>query len=114
MNKLVKKLIKSAPDSFITDEFLRRFDEDLNLEELEDEEVKVIMGELANIDGLSKYLLGILKNDRIRHFNSLGDTQNIVRGAFLRTQWLYKKIGDVNEKRSTGKKKISFKSPRHG
>jgi hypothetical protein len=56
------------------------------------EEEKVILTELSKIEGLQDYLRALLARDMRLHFTCPKEQQDLVRGAYFRTEWLAKKI----------------------
>ena len=56
------------------------------------EDEKLILTELSKIDGLQEYFRALLARDIRLHFTCPKDQQDLVRGAYFRTEWLSKKI----------------------
>lgn len=56
------------------------------------EEERLILTELAKIEGLQEYLRAIMARDMRMHFTCPANQQDLVRGAYYRTEWFAKKI----------------------
>lgn len=61
------------------------------------EDEKVILTELSKIDGLQEYFRALLARDMRLHFTCPKDQQDLVRGAYFRTEYLVKKIKEHSE-----------------
>ena len=57
-----------------------------------------IMSELAKIDGLHEYLRAVMARDMRLHFTSPKEQQDLIRGAFFRTEYFSKRISKTNNK----------------
>lgn len=63
------------------------------LEDLIDvDDEKRIFTELSQIDGLQEYLRALLAKDMRQHFTCEKQHQDMVRGAYFRTEYISKKI----------------------
>lgn len=60
------------------------------------DEEKLILVELSKIDGLQEYLRALMARDMRFHFASKKEEQDLIRGAYFRTEYLAKKIKSVN------------------
>ena len=56
------------------------------------EEERLILIELSKIEGLQEYLRALLARDMRLHFTSAKEQQDLIRGAYFRTEWLAKKV----------------------
>ena len=109
IQKLKQKLLHFLTDKEIETEFLKRYNEDILTEEIEEKEEKRILDDLKKIEGIEDFLKSILKKDRIRFFNSPKETQDVIRGSFVRTLWL------LTQTRSNNKEeKTEYKNNRYG
>lgn len=61
-------------------------------EVLNKKDEEVILTELSKIDGLQEYLRALLARDMRLHFTCPKEQQDLVRGAYYRTEYLMKKI----------------------
>ena len=70
-----------------------------NLNPIEDlidkDEEKRIFIELSKIDGIHEYLKALMNRDMRLHFQSKKEDQDMVRGAFYRTEYLLKKVNNA-------------------
>lgn len=69
---------------------------DINpLEEITDkEEEKRIFSEIAKIEGITEYFRALMARDMRLHFSAKKEEQDLVRGAYFRTEYLMKRIKD--------------------
>lgn len=71
-----------------------------NINPIEDvinkEDEALILKELGKIDGLHEYLRGLMARDMRLHFTSSKEQQDLIRGAYFRTEWLAKKISQAS------------------
>jgi len=56
------------------------------------DEEKLILTEMAKIEGLQEYLRALMARDMRLHFTCQTEQQDLVRGAYFRTEWLGKQI----------------------
>lgn len=56
-----------------------------------DEEAR-IWTEIQKIDGMSEYLRALLARDMRMHFNAKNEEQDLIRGAYFRTEYFLKKL----------------------
>lgn len=56
------------------------------------DEEKLILTEMAKIEGIQEYLRAIMARDMRLHFTCPSNQQDLTRGAYYRTEWLAKKI----------------------
>lgn len=65
------------------------------IEEIIDKEEELrIVSELKKIDGLSEYLRALMARDMRLHFTAQKTEQDIIRGAYFRTEYLLKRLKD--------------------
>ena len=113
MKKILTKLIRLFSDEQVDTEFLRRFKEDFNFESLSEEESNLVFQDLSKIDNVDDFLLSTLKNDRLRYFGAPKESQDMIKGAFMRIVWLLK---EIRNKRNLKEKvaNAKYSNPRQG
>lgn len=116
MIKRIKEyILKHLSLSDLEGEILFRFEEDLSVDELTKEQFQLILKDMAGIENIDNYYLTSLKKDRVRYFNATKETQEVIRGGFLRTLWYLNSIRKSRETaRVSSGKNTEFNSPRHG
>lgn len=85
-------ILKKSSDQALEAEFLRRQNEDLLADDVPQEVADLILKDLSEIDKIDLLLKSMLKKDRAHYFNATPETQQLVKGAFMRTIWLLKQI----------------------
>lgn len=67
------------------------------LEEIidKDEEARIWL-EIQKIDGMNEYLRALLARDMRLHFAAKKEDQDLIRGAYFRTEYLLKKLRDAD------------------
>lgn len=66
-------------------------------EVIDKNEEKLILIEIGKIEGIQEYLRAILARDMRNHFTCPKEQQDLVRGAYYRTEWLMKKISQHSQ-----------------
>ena len=73
--------------------FFKFYEADIKAEDFDDEEKEGIFLEIALNDKFPELLKAMLKGDKTRYFRANDDkSRNVIRGEYLRTLYLYKKI----------------------
>jgi hypothetical protein len=61
------------------------------------DEEEIILKELGKIEGLQEYLRAVLARDMRMHFAAQNPKeQDMIKGAYFRTEWLKKKIANYS------------------
>lgn len=113
MNKIKKYILGLFSSSELEHEVLSRFHDDFHVDTLTKDEINVVVSDISNIQNIEDYLLTILKNDRIRYFNTPKESQDLIRGAFLRTMWQLKEIRK-SESSAKSSEKVEYNNPYYG
>lgn len=114
MNIIKKWLLNSLSDEQVELEYQHRFKEDMDTLDYDEELKNQVMSEMAGVHNIDDLLKAILKRDRVRYFNVPIESQQSVKGAFMRTLWLLKMIREQRKPERKPDSVIAFRSPRHG
>src|SRR3990167_5189728 len=107
---MLKFLLRLVNNELLEKEFLARFKEDFDIEALDSEANALVIKDLSKIEDIDGFLLTLLKADRLKYFNSVPESQSLIKGAFLRTLWLLKEIRknrDLKEQKVVKKQKYT-------
>lgn len=102
--EIFSKFLKFFSTDEIENELIKRYGDILDYE-ISIEQEKAIFKEIKKIQGVADYLKATSAKDIVRYFNAVNDVQrNLIRGAYVRTMYLYnltKNAGVKNEKVKT-------------
>lgn len=80
------------------EKLLEKFTEDLASDRLDEATVEKVFEELSKIEHLEAVLINEIRADRIRYFNAKVESQERIKGAFLRAFWWLKKVRSKKDK----------------
>ncbi len=80
--------------------FWKIYEANVKAEDFDNEETDGIFLEISMNDKFPGLLKSMLKGDKTRYFRATNDeARNLIKGEYLRTLFLYKKINPVNKKK---------------